>query len=88
MVWHSDSYYRDLKKFPTRRGRSFHHFHYSHLKHRLSIYWIDGIYLPKWIHVPIIHRLLGGGSRASTQRFGKYPNVVQSLAHLICRLVF
>lgn len=88
MAWHSDSYYKDLKRFPSRRGRSFHHFSYRHLKHRRSYYWLDGIYLPKWFHVPVVHRLLGGGDRAGSQRFGKFPNVAQRTCHWICRIVF
>ena len=88
MTWHSKSYYQDLKQFPAKRGRDFHHFSYSHLKTRKSIYWTDGIYLPKWFHVPIIHLLLGGGLRVSTQKFGKFPNIAQRLAHWIARVVF
>jgi hypothetical protein len=85
---HSNEYRADLKKFPSRRGRSFHHFHYNHLRHRQSIYWLDGIYLPRWLHVPVIHRILGGGERAGSQPFGRFPNVFQRLAHLACRLIF
>jgi hypothetical protein len=68
---HSNEYRQDLKKFPNRNGRSFHHFHYRHLRDRQSIYWLDGMYLPQWLHVPIIHRILGGGERAGSQRFGR-----------------
>jgi hypothetical protein len=86
---HSNEYRADLKKFPSRRGRSFHHFHYRHLRDRASIYWLDGMYLPRWVHVPIIHRILGGGGeRAGSQPFGRFPNVAQRLAHWVCRVVF
>jgi hypothetical protein len=55
---HSKEYREDLKRFPSRKGRSFHHFHYKHLRHRGSIYWLDGMYIPRWLHVPVIHRIL------------------------------
>jgi hypothetical protein len=93
---HSNEYLQDLKKSPNRRGRSFHHFHYGHLRDRVafpkenrsSIYWLDGMYLSQWLHIPIIHRILGGGERAGSQPFGRFPNVAQRLAHLVCRVVF
>ena len=84
----SQAYLDDLKRFPAKKGRTFHHFHYRHLKRRKSIYWIDGIYVPTWFHVPILHRILGGGSRAGTQRFGRFPNPAQRLAHWLCRIIF
>jgi hypothetical protein len=37
---------------------------------------------------PIIHKIFGGGERAETQRFGRFPNVVQRVAHWVCRVVF
>lgn len=85
---HSREYYRDLKRFPSRRRRDFHHFHYGHLWRRGSIYWVDGIYLPRWLHVPIIHKVLGGGERAGSQAFGRFPNCAQRVAHSFCRIVF
>ncbi|MGL5061349.1 MAG: hypothetical protein ACRC62_15355 [Microcoleus sp.] len=89
---HSDRYYEDLKKMrrkhPPSKGHSFHHFHYRHLKTRYSIYLVDGINLPQWLHVPIVHRLLGGGDRAGTQLFGKFPNPAQRAFHWLCRLVY
>jgi hypothetical protein len=84
----SSEYYRDLKRFPSRRGRNFHHFHYRHLRRRSSIYWIDGMCLPQCLHVPIIHKVLGGGERAGTQPFGRFPNLAQRLAHWLCRFIF
>jgi hypothetical protein len=81
-------YYRDLARFPSRRGRTFHHFHYGHLKWRRSIYWLDGVYLPGWAHVSFVHTILGGSSRAGSQPFGKFPNLPQRLAHLVFRVVF
>jgi hypothetical protein len=85
---HSKEYREDLKRFPPRRGRSFHHFHYKHLRHRRSIYWLDGMYIPRWLHVPVIHRILGGSERAESQPFGRFPNVLQRLARWVCRVVF
>jgi hypothetical protein len=61
--------------------RSFHHPGYTHLKYRQSIYWLDGFYVPQWFHVPILHRLLGWGDRAGSQRLGRFPNVFQRAAH-------
>ena len=84
----SREYYQDLKRFPSRRGRDFHHFHYRHLDHRYSIYWVDGMYIPRWLHVPIIHRILGGGERAGSQSFGRFPNLAQRGAHWLCRILF
>jgi hypothetical protein len=88
MQKHTHEYYQDLKRFPSRRGRDFHHFHYRHLRNRSSIYWLDGMYIPRLLHVPIIHKILGGGGRASSQSFGRFPNFAQRLAHLLCRIVF
>jgi hypothetical protein len=85
---HSNEYRTDLKKFPGRKSRSFHHFHYGHLRDQSSIYWLDGMYLPQLVHVPVIHRILGGGERAGSQPFGRFPNVVQRVAHWVCRVVF
>lgn len=85
---HSNEYHADLKRFPSRQGWVFHHFHYRHLKRRGSIYLIDGCYIPKWLHVPFVHRVLGGGDRAGSQRFGKFPNPAQRCAHWIFRLFF
>jgi hypothetical protein len=45
---HSNSYYRDLKRFPSRQGRSFHHFSYRHLKHRRSYYWMCPSSIDYW----------------------------------------
>jgi hypothetical protein len=88
MTHHTKAYYDDLKRFPARRGRTFHHFHYKHIGRRSSVYLVDGMYLPNWVHVPIIHRLLGGSSRAGGQPFGKFPNMGQRVAHMVCRAVF
>jgi hypothetical protein len=91
---HSNEYRQDLRKFPSRRGRSFHHFHYEYLRvrvaleNRSSIYWLDGMYLPGGVHIPIIRRILGGGEYAGSQPFGRFPNVAQRLAHWVCRVVF
>jgi hypothetical protein len=70
------------------KGRPFHHYDYRHLKRRYSIYWVDGLHIPKAIHVPIIHRILGGGDRPSKQAFGKFPNVAQRAAHWLLRLIY
>lgn len=83
----SDKYYRDLNRFPGWKRMSFHHFHYDHLKYRRSILFIDGLYLPDWLHVPVIHRLLGGGDRVRDQKFGRFPNVAQRSVHWLCRLI-
>jgi hypothetical protein len=93
MAKHTDRYYQDLKrhkgyKHPIWGVMSFHHFGYAHLKNRYSIDRIDGVYLPKWFHVPVIHILLGGGSRAGSQLFGKFPNLLQRVAHWLCRVHF
>jgi hypothetical protein len=85
---HSREYQEDLKRFPSRKGRNFHHFQYDHLRDRPSTYWIDGMYLPRWVHVPIIHRILGGSERARNQPFGRFPNIAQRLVHWICRILF
>jgi hypothetical protein len=81
MTYHSPRYYADLSRFPSRRHRSFHHFSYRHLKRHGSLYWIHGVYLPQWFHVPVLHRLLGWGDRAGTQRLGKFPNIFQRAMH-------
>jgi hypothetical protein len=91
MTKHTDRYYQDLKrhkgyKHPLWGQMSFHHFHYRHLKNRYSINRIDGVWVPVWFHVPILHILLGGGSRAGSQLFGKYPNPIQRCAHGLCRV--
>jgi hypothetical protein len=59
---HSNEYRADLKKFPSRRGRSFHHFHYLHLRDRSSIYWITEN-LPPTTSIAII----GGGPIATIE---------------------
>lgn len=90
MAYHSESYYQDLKRHKAIKGWSFHHFHYKQLSKKgrgYSIYWIDGIHIPGWLHVPIIHRILGGGSRAGNQRFGKFPNPAQRFSHMVLRFV-
>lgn len=83
----SQEYYDDLKRFPRWKRMSFHHFHYNHLRWRGSILFIDGLYIPDWIHVPVIHRLLGGGDRVRDQRFGRFPNIAQRTVHYSLRLV-
>lgn len=84
----SREYDRDLKRFPSRQGRDFHHFHYHHLRRRSSIYLVDGMYIPRWLHVPVIHKILGGGERAGSQSFGRFPNLAQRSAHWFCRIIF
>lgn len=92
MPYVSPQYARDLERFPTRNSRSFHHFHYKHLNPKrgrgYSIYLVDGVYIPTWLHVPFVHRILGGGARAGSQPWGDFPNFPQRLAHWIFRLVF
>lgn len=84
----SNAYYKDLKRFPSKKGRAFHHAHYSHIGKRSSIYWVDGMYLPRWYHIGLIHCILGGSKRAGNQRFGKFPNIFQRVAMWIARFVF
>jgi hypothetical protein len=86
-VNYRDAYYRDLKKLGTFKGWAFHHFSYRHLKRRGSIVWIDGLYLPRWLHIYVVHLFLGWGLRASTQRLGKFPNILQRTAHWILRVI-
>lgn len=82
----SNAYYRDLQRFPSWKGMAFHHFHYDHLRHRRSYVWVDGMYLPRWLHIQVIHRILGGGERVRDQRFGNFPNCAQRTVHWMCRL--
>jgi hypothetical protein len=91
MPKHTDRYYQDLKKHrpwkhPLWGTMTFHHFQYAHLTRRYSISRVDGVYVPIWFHVPVLHILLGGGKRAGNQLFGCFPNPVQRLAHWVCRL--
>jgi hypothetical protein len=89
----TDRYYKDLKRFKGYRHplwgvMSFHHFSYRHLKTRYSIYWVDGVYLPTWFHVPVVHVLLGGSTRVRGQWLGKFPNPAQRGVHALCRIHF
>jgi hypothetical protein len=89
----SNPYFKDLARHRPRAGWSYHHTTYRPFstanghRPRYSVAWIEGIYVPKWIHVPVLHRLLGGGDRVSTQRFGDFPNIAQRAAHWILRPV-
>jgi hypothetical protein len=86
---HSNDYYRSLqrarKKWKPRKNWSFHHFTYKALGR--EVYRVHGMNLPGWLHVGVIHCLLGGGKRVSTQRFGKFPNLAQRIAHWGCRFL-
>jgi hypothetical protein len=88
MAYHSIRYYEDLERMGGTKALPYHHFWYGYLKDRYAIYWIDGLHIPKWFHVPIIHRLLGGADRPSNQRFGKYPNIAQRAVHWLLRLIY
>lgn len=94
MTWHTEAYRKDLERHKRWQRMDFHHFHYAHLstrggrKPRYSIMFWDGCYIPDWLHVPVIHKLLGGGGGgAGRQRFGKFPNPAQRCAHWILRFV-
>ncbi|PZD70602.1 hypothetical protein C1752_10452 [Acaryochloris thomasi RCC1774] len=61
-----------------------HHTNYRRYGHELI--GIDLLPLAPGSH-RFIHRWLGWGDRVRTQRLGKYPNLLQRLAHLWCRLM-
>ena len=67
-----------------KHGGHIHHTTYRRFDHERL--FTDLIPLSPASHT-FVHLWLGWGRRVRTQRLGKYPNVMQRIVHLWCRLM-
>ncbi len=73
---------------PWKRTYGYAHVHHTNYRRvGAEIVWVDLLPLAPSSH-RFIHLWLGWGERVSTQRLGRYPNLLQRLVHVWCRFTW
>lgn len=64
-----------------------HAHHTNYKRYHQELIWIDLIPLSPSSHT-FIHKWLGGAKNVTEQKWGKYPNLLQRLVHVWCRVTW